>query len=561
MAIELHRDRPAARKPVLDVPAIRCIGLAGVIGMSGIAAGLAQATEADTAAFAPTVTDSQPDLRALVGGLLDGSTPEDRAFTLQPAIGMRELLTDNVYEAHSPRVADLVTSILPELLLSGRTPFAQANISYAPDIQLYAKTSQQDQVVQQFNGQAVLTAVPQTLFLSLRGTGDQQSTIGSYGQGGLPYYGEQNRTDVVALQASPYLQHRFGGDGMLQAGYVFNYSSQTDSQPGSQTGTPSALIDFPFSQDLGNSVTRSNEGYASFTTGENLGRFTDAARLDITRYDGSGDSVLNRAHRATAIDDFGYGLNRAVALLGSAGYEDIAYSGLPSIRIRDAVWNAGIRLTPNQASSLTAKYGHKDGFDSLTLASSYAVTARLRVFAIYSEGLTSGQEEIQDNLDQSSVDQFGNTVSTATGAPTLVSDQLLSLQNDLYRVQRFSATAISTYARDVFSLTVEQENRNEIASASSASGYSDRGTSIDLSWSHDVTPNLTLTTTLRYSDTRTETVPVSKYKTAGLDLDASYAISPSLTATFSYLIRNVSADTAGQSSLQNAVLIGLRQSF
>ncbi len=557
MAIEPHRDRSAARKPVLDVPAIRCIGLAGVIGMSGIASRASHATEADMAAFAPTVTDSQPDLRALAGALLDGSTPEDRAFTLEPALGVRELLTDNVYEARSPRVADLVTSILPELLLSGQTPLARANISYAPDIQLYAKTSQQDQVVQQFNGEAQLTAVPETLFLSLRGSGDQQSSIGSYGPGGLPYYGEQNRTDVVALQASPYLQHRFGGDGTLQAGYVFNYSSQTESQP----GAPGEPVEFPFSEDLGNSVTRSNEGYASFTTGENLGRFTDTARLDITRYDGSGDSVLNRAHRSTAIDDFGYGVSREVALLGSAGYEDIAYSGLPPIRIRDAVWNAGIRLTPNQASSLTAKYGHKDGFDSLTLASSYAVTARLRVFAIYSEGLTSGQEEIQDNLDQSSVDQYDNTVSTATGAPTLVSDQLLSLQNDLYRVQRFSATAISTYARDVFSLTVEQENRREIASAPGAPGYSDRGTSIDLSWSHDITPKLTLTTTLRYSDTRSETVPVSKYQTAGLDLDASYAIGPSLSATFGYFIRNVSADTAGQSSLQNAVLIGLRQSF
>ncbi len=557
MAIELHRDRPAARAPVLDVPTIRCIGLAGVIGMSGISARMAQATEADIAAFAPTVTDGQPDLRALASGLPDGSGVEDRAFTLEPAIGVRELLTDNVYEARSPRLADLVTSILPELLLSGRTPLAQADVSYMPDIQLYARTSQQDQVVQRFNGQVQLTAVPQTLFLSLRGTGDQQSTIGSYGQGGLPYYGEQNRTDVVALQASPYLRHRFGGDGTLQAGYVFNYSSQT----GSQGGTPSAPADLLLSQDLGNSVTRANEGYASFTTGENLGRFTDTARLDVTRYDGSGDSVLNGARRSTAIDSFGYGLSRAVALLGSAGYEDIAYSGLPPIRIRDAVWNAGIRLTPNQASSLTAKYGHKDGFDSLTLASSYAVTARLRVFATYSEGLTSGQEEIQDNLDQSSVDQFGNTVSTATGAPTLVSDQLLSLQNDLYRVERFSASAVSTYARDVVSLTVEQENRNEIASASSAPGYSDHGTSIDLSWSHDLTPKLTVTTTLRYSDTRTETVPVSKYKIAGLDLDTGYAISPSLTATFSYFIRNVSADSAGQSSLQNAVLVGLRQSF
>ena len=557
MGIELHRDRPAARRPVLDALAIRCIGLAGVIGVSGIAPHPVEASEAEIAAFAPTVTDGQPDLRALVGSLADGSTPAERAFTLQPAIGMRELLTDNVYEARSPRVADLVTSILPELFLSGRTPLAQANVSYAPDIQLYARTAQQDQVVQQFNGQAELTVVPQTLFLSLRGTGDQQSTIGSYGAGGLPYYGEQNRTDVVALQASPYLQHRFGGDGTLQAGYVFNYSSQTNSTG----GTPGEPLGFPFSPDLGNSVTRSHEGYASFTTGENLGRFTDTARLDVTHYDGSGDSVLNRAHRSTAIDDFGYGLNREVALLGSVGYEDIAYSGLPPIRIRDAVWNAGIRLTPNQTSSLTAKYGHRDGFDSLTLASSYAVTARLRVFAIYSEGLTSGQEEIQDNLDQSSVDQFGNTVSTATGAPTLVSDQLLSLQNDLYRVQRFSISAVSTYARDIFALTVEQENRNEIASASSAPGYSDRGTSADLSWSHELTPNLTLTTTLRYADTRTETLPISRYRTTGLDLVTGYAIGPSLTATFSYLFRDVTADAAGQSSLQNAVLIGLRQSF
>ena len=599
---------PAARSPHVTVgriplvcnaasgmPALRALGLAGVLGLCGmVLPGPSRAADADIAGLPPVgvnlggespagVNRGTGDLRGLVGDLLGTPAEEDRAFTLLPSIGIQELLTDNVFQASKPRRADLVTSILPQLTLSGQTRRVQANITYAPNVQLYAATGQQNQVAQLFNGYALLTAVPDTLFLRLRGNGSQQAANGNYAQNNLPYNSTSNRVNTQSFEAAPYLTHRFGGDGTAQVGYTLSYSSQSGATPtgtvpnGTTLGNSlnNALLAQALgnqalgNQAFGNSTTLSNEESASYTTGENLGRFSDTVRVDSTQYSGTGATILNGAHQTFATNDFGYGVNRTVALLGSFGYEDIAYPGFPPVAIQDVTWSAGVRLTPNQNSAAILKYGHKDGFNALTLSASFTVTDRLRVFANYSESLTSSQQELSDNLDASTVDQYGNTVSTATGAPTLVSDQLLGFQNSLYRLKRLSATAVSTYDRDLFSLTVEQETRRLVATTPGQGGYSDTGVSGSVTWTHNINPNLSGQATLLYSSTTTNTLPASHSQTAGLILQTGYAFTPTLTGTLEYFVtRQTSSGAAqvfqqngGRNVLQNAVLIGLRKSL
>ncbi len=522
-------------------------------------------------ALAPITPETQAgNFRSVVDGLLGSDTPEGRAFTLTPSIGLQELLTDNVFQVSNPRRADLVTSILPSLTLSGQSRLVQANVTYAPDVQLYASTGQQDQVAQLFNGSVLVTAVPDTLFLSAHGYGNQQSASGNYGQSGLPFYSNQNRTSTISFDVSPYVTHRFGGLGMVQAGYVFSYTDTTGNAPFTSLATPlqlgnPLLLNPAFNQNFANGTTRSNEEYGTFTTGENFGRFNDRVRLDDVQYSSTGNAVLSGARRLTAIDSAGYGINRTVAALASLGYEDINYGGTTPVRIKDAVWSVGFRLTPNERSTVTFSYGHRDGFDSPQASASYAVTSRLRVFASYTEGLTTSQEEIQDSLAATTVDQFGNSIDTVTGAPALISDQILPQQNELYLLSRFSGTAITTYDRDVFSLNVEEERRKVLSNGSTVgnglNGFSDRALFFNGSWTHALTPVLSGTASLFYSNTKSETVPATASQTVGFNLQTGYALSPTLTGTVAYYVTNQFTNVAGQNILVNALLVGLRKSL
>ncbi len=522
-------------------------------------------------ALAPIGPDIQAgNFRSVVDGLLGGDTPEGRAFTLIPSIGVQELLTDNVFQVSNPRRVDLVTSILPALTLSGQSRLVQANVTYAPSVQLYASTGQQDQVAQFFNGSVLATAVPDTLFFSAHGYGSQQSASGNYGQNGLPFYSNQNRTNTLSFDASPYVTHRFGGLGTAQAGYVFSYTDTTGNAPFTSLATPlqlgSALLLNPaLNQNFANGSTRSNEEYGNLTTGENFGRFNDSVRLDSVQYSGSGNTVLSGARRLTAVDSAGYGINRTIAALASLGYEDINYGGTNPVRIRDAIWSIGFRLTPNERSTVTFSYGHRDGFDSPQASASYAVTSRLRVFASYTQGLTTSQQEIQDSLSATTVDQFGNSIDTVTGAPALISDQLLPQQNELYLLSRFSGTAITTYDRDVFSLNVEEEQRKVISNGSTVgngfNGFSDRALFLNGSWTHALTPVLSGTASVFYTNTRSQTVPVTASQTVGLNLQTGYALTSTLTGTAGYYVTNQSTNVAGQNILVNAVLVGLRKSL
>ena len=190
------------------------------------------------------------------------------------------------------------------------------------------------------------------------------------------------------------------------------------------------------------------------------------------------------------------------------------------------------------------------------------MTSRLRVFASYTEGLTTSQQEIQDGLDATTVDQFGNSIDTVTGAPALISDQLLPQQNELYRLSRFSGTAVTTYDRDVFSLNVEDERRKVLSNGSPlGAGFSDRALFFNGSWTHALTPVLSATASLFYSDTKSQTVPATSFQTVGLNLQTGYALSPTLTGTAAYYVTNQSTNVAGQSILVNAILVGLRKSL
>jgi hypothetical protein len=108
---------------------------------------------------------------------------------------------------------------------------------------------------------------------------------------------------------------------------------------------------------------------------------------------------------------------------------------------------------------------------------------------------------------------------------------------------------------------VDAEHRSLIASTNAGTGYSDQGFSVSGSWSHELTPALTTTATLRYGTTRAATVYGGSSDAESFDLQAAYTFTPTLTGRVEYFFRNQNSSTSGLSYLQNAVLIGLHKSL
>ena len=509
------------------------------------------------------------DLRALVTGLGAAPAPP-HALTLTTSIGVQELATDNVLQVSNPKRSDFVTLITPTIAIDGQTSRLSANLYYSPTAQIYARTSQQNQVAQNFGGQALVTVVPDLFYVDLRGSGSQQSSNNSTPQASTnsPFLSNNNRSQDTTLEVSPYLTHRFGGDLTAKVGYVGSYSSQTNgsgfnNNNGFNNGANfnSPFFNNAFNQNFADQTTWTNEEYATFTTGENFGRFNDSLRLDASQSVGTG--ILDGARRTTAIDYFSYAINRKVALLGSGGYEDIKYNGVPPIVINDAVWSGGVRLTPNEVSTLTVSYGHKDGFNSASMTAAYSLTARTRVFANYSEGLTTTTEEQQDNLENASVDQYGNTLDAITGAPLMISDSLLGQQDSLYRLKQFTATIVTALNRDTISLALESESRTIVSSqaGSNQGNFSDEGSSANLTWTHELTPVMSASANLLYATTTTKTTPSTTQQSVSAGVQTSYAFSPSLTGNAQYYVMRNSSNIPQGSYVANVILVGLRKNF
>lgn len=496
-----------------------------------------------------------------VGALNQPLQQPARSWTVSPSLGLGEEFTDNVQgNVGRGRGADVITLFQPGLNLSVDTTRLQGTLSYHPEVDLYARNSGDTQVDQDFGGQALATLLPGTLFLDLRGDGTVTSN-GFGGPVGTVANGYGGATQSVDLSASPYALHRFGPWGTGEVGA--NVSRTTVGAP---EGSPEPVAGFgltPFDQVTNQDVT-SYSGHVAFATGEAFNRYSGTVLGYATKYDGTG--VLANAVRDTATVDNDYAVTRFVTVLTRAGYEHIRYAGSNPQRIDDEIWNAGLRLTLGPDSTVSASYGHHDGFDSATVDLALSPTARTRFFLRYSEGLTTEAEQLQGALADSDFDQLGNPVDHSSGAPLLNDAGFFGAQDNLYRSRSLTATAQLVKPRDTVSASIDAED-NTLVSSSELPGEplnglgSNKGLYGSLTWSHALSPLLSLQALGQYGITE-EDGPGGRQDFLLGSLSLARALSPTLSAQLSYSFNRRSGDGASTPALsQNVVIVSAVKSF
>ena len=155
--------------------------------------------------------------------------------------------------------------------------------------------------------------------------------------------------------------------------------------------------------------------FATFKSGENFGRLSSTVQLSSTQNTGTG--ALQGSNEQLANYQAGYAITRDVIALGSIGWEDIRYTGFGAPHYDDATWSVGAQLIPNPDSSIVVSYGHQQGATAASVNASYAPTARLRLFAQYSDGVTTATQSLSNALSGATFNAQGQPINPTTNQP------------------------------------------------------------------------------------------------------------------------------------------------
>ena len=551
-----------------------------------------------------------------------GPAHDVTGWTFIPRLSMQEEFTDNALAAESPRRFDAVTLVAPGIAVNADTYRIQLHLDYQPILSMYAAEGPLNSLTQQLSALATITVVPDLAYVAVRAVSGVQSALGGLlgtgiatsggsggigggtgsdansasatslvqalnGQGGEPL-NRLNEVQTSSFGISPYLLHKFGDIGTAKVGVSLNETT-------SETISGFASSPFPTIGGANSQHLQSTEELARFSTGERFGKFQDIVSADLwqsTTNTNASQGVLGStaltSERETFDNQVSYALTREVTLLASIGEQRINYSqaattGLP--RIDGLTWSAGVTIIPSPNSFFTIRYGHQNGFTTVTGDARLALSGRTVLTLDYSNSVGTQLENTEAQLNAAGVatQQAINLVSAQTGGPALVIQNGLPVEDGIFRFSTLSTSLVTSWPRDTWRTmavwTVQtnltptyaingfevnfqtgQETLLYSPTPTGAAGQTTDYKTVSTMWTHQLHPDLTLSGSAAYSLVR---------RPEGLGTDGSlalssvlqYALSPGTSVMARYSFFDRVSKIPGYSLYENMLLLGFTKRF
>ena len=464
-----------------------------------------------------------------------------------------------------------VILLAPDFILNGVTSRLNVALAYSPRLALYPSTSSQTLISQTFNGSANVVVVPDLFYISARGISSLSSRFGDNSLSSNYLVSRSEAVQTTSLSVSPYVQRTLGGNGTVTAGYSYSQTFQDGDN-----GFNSTYFSPNSAQTAGFGTTgnlQTNTEFASYTTGENLGRIQNAISATASQF--SGSYFYQGASTSTVSDRLSYVLYRWLTVFGTVGYEDYNYPR-SGYQLSEPTWTVGVTLTPNETGSLTLQYGQVAGSNTILVNGTYSPTVRTRVYGSYTVDIETGLGARQALLGTTSVGPGGLLLSNVSGSPTLA-DSYLASQYPLSRVKTATVGGSLLLDRDAFTISFAHSEFEQLGASVSILGVGTQpGTNTSttyatFNWQHDLNPVNSLSTGLSYATsdngvffgtpgTSQDTVQVYSTLNHIFTDTLSGSVSYSHSERFGAATRNLPAAYGGAAS-ENTVLVGLRKSF
>lgn len=501
------------------------------------------------------------------------------AWKVVPAVDVMGTFTDNILQTHSNRRWDVGTAVTPSVAVIGNTPNTQLRLFYAPTVQLYARTPQENSLTQSLNGYGSFTVIPDTFHVYASAYAGVGSTTG-FGTNGLGYgtpgftpnasgiaaigVSRQTAQQIYSVSVTPTAMHRFGDAGILTASYS---ASETIAETFPGSFLPS------FGSGGTSQHSFSQQEQLQFVSGEALGRWSDVVLLYTNQTSGSGQ--LGGATSSNATNQVGYALNQYVTVSGMVGYQEQRYpgaQGASSVNYSGIAYQASTTLTPNPDSQITLGYGRNFNVSGPYVNAWYALTARTTVSANYSASQTTNLQSTQNQVALGQINQYGNFVNRQTGAPLVLgANNGLGIRPGVYKTKTLGVGSTTTYDRDWISVNLTGVSQQAVSVPTAADfnfggpvptvGSTDTSWTVSTYWSHSYNPDLSGTVGVYYTNSSYPGRSPSRSDSLGTTFSWQYIISPNLTGYFVYNFYSTNYSLSAQNVYVDTVIIGLHRSF
>jgi uncharacterized protein (PEP-CTERM system associated) len=530
-------------------------------------------------------------------------------WTIIPRLTLEEEFTDNALEATAPRRFDAATVVAPGISILADTAHFKLSLDYQPDLILHAIDGPLNVVTQQLNAIGLITVVPDFAYIDVRAVSGVQSALGAAGLGtigaadgdlsaaaGNPIAGygtplglnRLNEVQTSSFGIAPYLLRQFGDYGTGKVGVSVNEA---------RSSSISGFVASPFPSGGANGInTLTTEEVARFTTGQFMSKFQDTVDIDLRQSRSQADSISAvvantgmttsvpgatfTSRRETFNNLLSYAVDHTFTLLASIGEQNIEYSGVNFPNVNGLIWSVGFIYAPSEEASVKLTYGHLDGANSLMASGHFPVGERSLVTFGYSDTIGTQLENVQDELNNSSIGQTGALISAQTGGPAFVATNSLGVQAGVFRFKTAIASFITRWPRDTVqavlgwsqqtsltpslalsSVTIDPATGEVILNTTqtTTAGPSTTVSSAGVTWVHELSPELSMSSgvTLGYIQRSGNLNDTSLALGAGL----RYLLSPSTILSARYAFFDRVSKIPGYSLYENILLLGVTKQF
>jgi len=400
-----------------------------------------------------------------------------------------------------------------------------------------------------------------------------------------------NEVQTTSVGMSPYLLSQFKDYGTGKVGVSVDASHYSAIKG-------FAASPFPTGGANGQSLL-TTEQILQFTTGQFFDRFQSAFSADFVQSKtwaqaGATVPILSAqgtvtnvpavsfsSQRYTVSNQFSYVLNRTFTLLASIGEQQIHYAGNVGPQVNGLTWQAGLTITPNQDSSITVTYGHLNGADSFQASGHMALGGRTLLSVDYSSTLGTQLEQLQNQLNNSAININGQLVNATTGGPNFVATNALGVQTGVFRFNTLNTSLATYWLRDSLQVNATWSIQTNLTPGNvqtaefidpatggiilinqpiASTGQSTDVKTASISWTHELSPDLTLGSSASYSFIR---------RSGGLGNDGSlataiglqYVLSESTKLSARYSFFDRISRIPGYSLYENSLILGFTKQF
>lgn len=487
---------------------------------------------------------------------LQANDPNAPAYLIRPRVSVSETFTDNVNYAHSPRIADAYTNILPGVSFSADTPRFQGVATGNLNAYIYARESTFDQVVGNLYANGFGTIWADALFVDLQSLITQSATTPTFGFQNLSQLPTNQQTQVFSNSVSPYFRKSF--DGLVDSELRYRFNSTNYG------GNTTLVAPTSGSSNLTFGVL--NEGTLTVATGRDFERALSRVTVDAYNFNAN---ITNRSTQVGGFDDLEYRITPQIAALGRAGYQNIRYPGSPAATFAGATWLAGGRIGNYgpEPAYLSLEYGRVQGIYGFTGAARYAITPTMIFTATAAQGLSTSTQYIQGSLATSTLDPYGSIVDEYSSLPTAFYSPGLGLTNNVYKQQVANAGISETIGPNRFSLYANYANQQSLTPPITAPTKS---YGINLAWYRDIRPDLNGTASVGYYNSSNviaspTAAPISSQNNVYGTIGVNYLLTPTLTGSifysFSYQSTGFGVASGSGEVVVNQLVLQLSKTF